>query len=111
MILRGQIRVADLNPATGHEQANIRPVLIVSNDQFNAGPAGLVTVVPITGTFRGIPLHIRIDPPEGGLTKPSVILCDQVRTISVKRLQKDLGMVTLATMAEVEDRIRILLSL
>lgn len=111
MILRGQIRVADLNPAMGHEQANVRPVLIVSNDQFNSGPAGLVTVVPITGTDRGIPLHIRIDPPEGGLTKPSVILCDQVRTISVKRLQKELGMVTQATMAEVEDRIRILLSL
>jgi mRNA interferase MazF len=103
--------VADLNPATGREQAMVRPVLVVSNNQFNAGPSGLVTIVPITGTDRHIPLHVRISPPEGGLTKPSIILCDQVRTISVKRLQKQLGAITPDTMAEIEDRIRILLDL
>ncbi len=49
---------------------------VISNDFFNRVPNGLSIVVPITGTDRGIRYHIRVEPPEGGLTKPSVIMCD-----------------------------------
>ena len=73
---RGEVWVADLDPVRGHEQAGRRPVLIVSVDSFNAGPAQLVYVVPLTRTDRGVPLHVAIAPPEGGLRAPSVILCD-----------------------------------
>ena len=71
---RGQIWLADLNPTRGHEQAGQRPVLIVSTNVFNHGPADLVFVLPLTRTQRGIPLHIPVDPPEGGLTARSYVL-------------------------------------
>ena len=34
-ILRGDIFWANLNPSVGHEQAGLRPVLILSRDIFN----------------------------------------------------------------------------
>ncbi len=69
---RGEIWLADLNPICGHEQAGTRPVLVVSTDLFNHGPAGLVFVLPLTRTDRRIPAHIPIAPPEGGVTSRSL---------------------------------------
>jgi len=100
-----------LDPTRGHEQAGQRPALVVSVDTFNHGPAGLVIVLPITHRDRNIPLHVRVSPPEGGLTKPSVILCDHIRSIAKGRLLRRLGTVCGETMTEVEDRLRILMRL
>ena len=68
---RGEVWLTDLNPTRGHEQAGRRPVLVVSDDLFNRGPAGLVIVLPMTSTLRGVPSHVPIDPPEGGLERRS----------------------------------------
>jgi len=38
--------LADLDPTRGHEQAGRRPVLVVSDDIFNRGPADLVIILP-----------------------------------------------------------------
>jgi mRNA interferase MazF len=103
--------IVDLDPAVGHEQGGVRPVLIVSDDQFNHSPAGLVIVAPITGTDRRLITHIAIDPPEGGLVKRSFIMTDQVRTISQLRLGRRLGIIGRATRSRVENRLRILLAL
>lgn len=108
---RGDIWLVDLDPTRGHEQAGRRPALVVSADTFNQGPAGLVVVLPITTTERGIPLHIPIKPPEGGLRQQSYAKCEDVRSISVKRLVERWGTVTSDTLALVEDRLRILLDL
>jgi mRNA interferase MazF len=110
-MLRGEIWLADFAPVRGHEQGGKRPALIVSADPFNRGRSGLVIVLPVTGTDRGIPSHARIDPPEGGLTKVSYILCDQIRTLSRDRLERRTGAATATTMKEVEDRLRLLLEL
>ena len=85
---RGEIWLADLNPIRGHEQAGVRPVLVVSTNMFNHGPAGLVFVLPLTRTDRRIPAHIPIDPPEGGVRSRSFILCDALRSIAKDRLQR-----------------------
>jgi mRNA interferase MazF len=104
---RGEVWVAQLNPTRGHEQAGRRPVLIVSVNPFNASPAGLVYIAPFTRTVRGIPLHVPVAPPEGGLRAASAILCDAVRSISVERLDEGpWGSVSSATMSLVEDRLR-----
>lgn len=108
---RGEVWLADLTPTRGHEQAGRRPVLIVSENVFNQGPAELVIVVPLTSTHRGIPAHVPITPPEGGLRTPSVILCDAIRSIAKERLVLQWGPISPATMAQVEDRLRILLRL
>ncbi|OAN48631.1 growth inhibitor PemK [Chloroflexus islandicus] len=109
---RGEIWLADLNPTRGHEQAGQRPVLIVSTNLFNHGPAGLVLVLPLTRTDRRIPLHIPIDPPEGGVVARSFILCDAIRSIAKDRLgPRPWGTVSAATLRKVDDALRILLEL
>ena len=108
---RGDIWLADLNPVRSHEQAGRRPVLVVSVDLFNQSRADLVVVIPITSTLRNIPFHVVVQPPEGGLTHPSALLCEAVRSISKDRLINRWGSVAPHTMAKVEDRLRVLMGL
>ena len=108
---RGEIWSADLNPVRGHEQAGVRPALVVSVDLFNQGPAGLVVILPLTTRVKGIPFHIEIVPPEAGVNMRSFIKCEDVRSVSKERLSQRWGMVSHETMAAVEDRLRILLDL
>ena len=68
---RGDVWLADLDPSIGHEQAGRRPVLVISVDSFNIGPSNLAVVLPITSRQRGVPLHVSIAPPEGGLRGPT----------------------------------------
>lgn len=109
---RGEIWLADLNPIRGHEQAGTRPVLVISTDLFNHGPAGLVFVIPLTRSDRRIPAHIPLDPPEGGVTSRSYILCDALRSISKDRLKgRPWGVISSVAMQRIEDTIRTLLEL
>lgn len=108
---RGEIWLVDLNLVCGHEQAGRCPALVVSVDGFNHGPAGLVIVIPITTKDKGIPLHVGVFPPEGGLNEQCFIKCEDVRSVAKGRLVRCLGRVEEGTLAEVEDRLRILLGL
>jgi mRNA interferase MazF len=110
-IARGEIWLADLNPVRGHEQAGKRPCLVVSVDLFNQGAAGLVVVVPITSKDKSIPFHVAVNPPDGGLKVKSFIKCEDVRSLSVERLDKRLGSLSTKSFADVEDRLRILMGL
>lgn len=96
---RGDVYLADLAPVRGREQDGKRPVLLVSQDKFNALPFGLVVVLPITSKARPNFPRVRVMPPEGGLKTESWIMCEQPRTISVERLGKRLGTVSPATLA------------
>ena len=108
---RGEIWSVNLSPTVGHEQAGMRPALVVSVDAFNHGPADLVLVVPLTTAARGIPFHVPVHPPEGGVTRPSFIKCEDVWSISRQRLTDRWGSVHGNTIAAVEERLRILLDL
>ena len=108
---RGEVWIVNFNPVRGHEQAGYRPGLVISVDIFNHGPAGLVAVIPITTKEKGIPFHVAISPPEGGISKKSFIKCEDIRSVSTERLAKYLGAVSLGTLKAVEDRLRILLDL
>ena len=84
-------------------------MLIVSDDRYNAGPADLVIVLPLTKRLRPIPLHVHLRAPEGGLRIDSVILRDQVRSIAKARLIARWGAVTPTAMRQVEIRLRAVL--
>ncbi len=107
----GDIWFGDLDPTVGRKQAGERPVLILSVDSFNRSPAGLVVILPITTRLRGIPWHVLVSPPEGGLTRPSAILCEAVRSVSQQRLLHRMGVAAPATLEAVRDRLRILMNL
>jgi len=108
---RGEVWFVDLDPTRGKEIRGERPCLVISVDPFNQGPAELVVVLPITSTDTGIPFHVRIDVPEGGVKKPSFIKTEQPRCIAIARFDRCWGTVSTATLEQVEDRLRILLNL
>lgn len=108
---RGEVWYADLDPARGHEQVGQRSVLIVSATPFNKGPAGLVIILPLTTRDRGIPVHVSMDPGEGGVSRRSLIKCEDIRSVDRRRLTKRLGVVSDATMSIVAANLRTLLEL
>ena len=83
----------------------------MSDNALNSGPRELVIVIPVTGTARGLPTHVPVRPPEGGLNKPSVIMTEQLRSVSKNRFGRRFGVVTPATMDQVDDIMRIVLGL
>ena len=108
---RGDVWDADLDPAVGHEQGKVRPVLIVSPDRFNALRNRLCIGIAITGTVRRVPSHVLVQPPEGGLNRPSAIQCEQIQVLAYERLRRRRGRVKQSTMQAVEVRLRELLAL
>jgi mRNA interferase MazF len=108
---RGDVWIVGFDPTLGREQTGTRPALVLSVDKFNHGPAGMVVVLPITSKNKLQPLHVPVMPPEGGLTLPSFIKCEDIRSVSKQRLNQFCGTVSTHTLSEVEARLRILLNL
>lgn len=82
---------ADLDPVAGVEQKGIRPVLIVSNEEFNQAMPN-VTVLPLTSTQRRLyPSEILLPERKAGQPLESIVMAHQIRTISKKRLGRLLG--------------------
>ncbi len=90
-VLRGDLVWADLNPARGHEQAGLRPVVVLSHDVFNER-SGTVIAMAITSQPQraGYPLTLEL-PESAGLPKKSWVKISQVRTLSLERLGKTIG--------------------
>lgn len=85
-------------PVVGHEQGVVRSDVVLSIDAFNTTPHGLCLVAPLTGTCQGVPSQLPIAEPEGGVTTSSVIMCEQVRSISVLRFRRRRGMISPETL-------------
>ena len=100
---RGDVYYADLDPVIGSEQGGMRPVLIIQNDLGNRF-SPTVIILPLTSKINKTPLrtHVPLLPPQGGIRKPSIILCEQVRTLEKSRLTRRLGTLTREKMALVE---------
>ena len=108
---RGEVWTVTLDSTRGREQAGKRPALILSVDPFNHGPADPVVVLPIASKAKGIPFHVPVKVPEGGLRIESFVECEDIRSISKERLIQKLGAVGTKTMDAVEYRLRVLLGL
>jgi mRNA interferase MazF len=109
--VRGDLWWANLNPVRGHEQAGRRPVLVVSDDRFNQSPLDMVFVVPLTRTIRRWPTRIRLDPSAGGVPFASDLMCDQLRAVSLERLERRIGAVDRELLERVENVLRLVLVL
>ena len=101
-ILRGEIYWADLNPVRGHEQAGLRPVLILSHDVFNKRSETVIAMA-ITSQLQkaGFPLTFPL--PTEMLPKASWIKISQIRTISVDRLGKKIAFLDVETLGQVVE--------
>lgn len=99
-VLRGEIRWADLNPTRGHEQAGLRPVLILSHDVFNAR-SGTVIAVALTSQPQRAGFPLTLELPTPGLPKRSWVKISQIRTLAVERIGKRMGRATPEELAQV----------
>ena len=101
-ILRGEVYWADLNPVRGHEQAGLRPVLVLSHDLFNR-KSETVIAMAITSQAQkaGFPLTVAL--PTETMPKPSWVKISQIRTISVDRLGKKIATLDPAMLDQLVD--------
>ena len=101
-ILRGEIRWADLNPVRGHEQAGLRPVLVLSQDVFNERSGTVIAMALSSQPQRaGFPLTLELAGP--ALPKRSWVKISQIRTLAVERIGKRIGRAAPEDLAQVVD--------
>lgn len=107
---RGSVYLVNFDPTIGAETKKTRPAVIMSNDVANQY-SPIVIVVAITGRGESKFDEILIKPPEGGLTKPSVIQPNQIRSIDKRRLVKKLGDLSKETISDLDIALQITLEL
>lgn len=91
-VKRGDIFYADLSPVVGSEQGGTRPVLIVQNDTGNKHSPTVIAAAITSQTNKAkLPTHIELSGKSVGLTKDSVVLLEQIRTIDKRRLREHMG--------------------
>lgn len=108
---RGEIYLADLGDPIAHEQAFVRPVLVISAQPWLDSRPPVVFVVPLTRTLRDAPTHVEIEPGSSGLAATSYAKCEDLRAVSVQRLERRFGTVDDLTLMHVETITRRLLGL
>ena len=110
-MLRGEIRLTDLDPARPGEANERRPAVIVSNDRANASAArlgrGVVTVVPVTSNVQRVfPFQVLLPAEQTGLRLDSKAQAEQLRSVSVRRLGHVVGRVPAHEMEQLDDALR-----
>lgn len=107
-IKRGDIFYADLSPVVGSEQGGVRPVLIVQNDVGNKySPTVIAAAITSQHTKNSLPTHIHINAAGCGLSKDSIVLLEQVRTIDKKRLKEKMGSLDDQSMSGVNEALSV----
>lgn len=108
IIKRGDIYYADLSPVVGSEQGGVRPVLIIQNDVGNKySPTVIATAITSQINKAKMPTHIELDANEYGLSKDSVVLAEQIRTIDKRRLKEKIGHLDDELMTRVNEALEI----
>lgn len=108
-VKRGDIYYADLSPVVGSEQGGVRPVLIIQNDTGNRYSPTVIAaaITSQTGKTR-LPTHIDLPVDQScGLSRDSVVLLEQVRTLDKKRLRERMGHVEENVMNKVDTAIAV----
>ena len=107
-VRRGEIYYADLSPVVGSEQGGMRPVLIVQNDVGNRySPTVIAAAITSQQNKAKLPTHIEISAKSVGLSKNSVVLLEQIRTLDKRRLKERMGSLDTEMMHRVDDAIAV----
>ncbi len=108
VVKRGDIYYADLSPVVGSEQGGVRPVLIIQNDIGNRySPTVIATAITSQINKAKMPTHIEIDAGGFGLSRDSVVLAEQIRTIDKRRLKEKIGHLDENLMDKVNEALEI----
>ena len=108
VIKRGDIFYADLRPVVGSEQGGVRPVLIIQNDVGNRhSPTVICAAITSKMNKAKLPTHIELTGRNVGLTKDSVVLLEQIRTLDKRRLRERMGRLDEPAMHQVDNAIAV----
>ena len=107
-VKRGDIYYADLSPVVGSEQGGLRPVLIIQNDVGNRySPTVIAAAITSRMGKTRLPTHIDIYADKAGLSKDSVVLLEQIRTLDKQRLKEKMGHLDDGMMNEINNAIAV----
>ena len=105
---RGDIYYADLSPVVGSEQGGVRPVLIVQNDVGNRfSPTVIAAAITSQKDKARLPTHIQVQSPDSGLSRDSVVLLEQIRTLDKRRLGERMGRLDDVSMSRVDKALQV----
>ena len=108
IVKRGDIYYADLSPVVGSEQGGMRPVLIVQNDTGNKhSPTVIAAAITSQVGKARLPTHIELEGRSYGLTRDSVVLLEQIRTIDKQRLKERMGKLDERLMNKVDSALAV----
>ena len=108
IVKRGDIFYADLSPVVGSEQGGVRPVLVIQNDVGNKySPTVIVAAITSQINKAKLPTHIEIAGDEYGLSKDSVVLMEQIRTIDKKRLKEKIGHMDDTICSKIDEALKV----
>ena len=107
-VRRGDIYYADLSPVVGSEQGGVRPVLIVQNDVGNRFSPTVIAAAITSQTDKAkLPTHIQLQSNGNGLSKDSIVLLEQIRTLDKRRLNEHMGRLDEQSMSRVDTALQI----
>ena len=111
---KGEVYFLTFTQSQGSQMKDKHPALVVQNDKANRF-SGLIIIVPITGNLKAadLPVGVKIIPPEGGLSKPSVIHCGHIYTVDKSEFTRDrlAGRISAEIMLKVNDALKVSLEL
>jgi mRNA interferase MazF len=109
---RGEVYLVNFDPVIAAEIRKTRPALILQNDIANRH-SPLTIVAAITSQFEEplYPTEVLLKAGEGGTTKDSVILLNQIRSVDKRRLVRRLGTIRSESMRRADRSLQISLGL
>ena len=111
IVKKGDLYFADLSPVVGSEQGGVRPVLVVQNNVGNKYSPTIIVAAITSQTKAKLPTHVELEAAEGGLSKNSVVLLEQLRTIDKQRLKERIGTLSENQIPDVEKALSVSLGI
>jgi len=110
-VKKGDLFFADLNPVVGSEQGGVRPIVIIQNDKGNKySPTTVVATITSRQTKKPLPTHVEIKV-GNGITKKSIVMLEQIRTIDKARLLEHIGTLEQEDVKRIDEALVISLSI
>ncbi len=107
-VKRGDIYYADLSPVVGSEQGGVRPVLIVQNDIGNRySPTVIAAAITSQRDKSKLPTHIELSSQACGLSRDSIVLLEQIRSIDKRRLKERMGRLDERAMNQIDQALQV----
>ena len=106
---KGEIWLVEIPSSTGHEQAGMRPAVILADTEAN-----ITIIIPLTSNLQALrfPHTLEVKPSKtNGLNSISVALLFQIRAIDKKRVIKKIGTLEPSILKRVDGILSTLLQL